>query len=221
MTSSFGTVFIIDDDDAVLDSLQWLLLGKGYMVKIYRSAEDFLESFDPDEQGCVVTDMRMGGMSGLDLQQELKLIDSPLPLIFITGHGDVPLAVEAMKHGAIDFIQKPFDQAALIQLIDRCLKFAQESFRLYREAIQREKLIGQLTVREHEVFNLIIEGFLNKQIAETLHISIKTVEAHRSHIMKKFRANTIADLIRMAFNNSAADIADLYYKEYKDVKIDD
>ncbi|MEY3953634.1 MAG: hypothetical protein RLZZ397_514 [Pseudomonadota bacterium] len=197
-----GTVFVVDDDEAVRDSLQWLLEGKEYRVKCFESAEAFLSRYDIREVGCLITDMRMAGMSGLDLQERLLERQSPLPVIFITGHGDVPLAVEAMKRGAMDFIQKPFNEVALLTVVDRMLEKAQDVFRVFQEAANRDALISKLTSRESQVLERIVAGRLNKQIADDLNISIKTVEAHRANIMEKLNANTVADLLKIALNSS-------------------
>ena len=193
-----GTVYVVDDDEAVRDSLQWLLEGKDYRVRCFESAEAFLSRYDPREVACLIADIRMGGMSGMELQERLLERSSPLPVVFITGHGDVPMAVESMKKGALDFIQKPFNQEQLIALVDRMLDHAQESFSVQQQAANREALLSKLTTREAQVLERIVAGRLNKQIADDLGISIKTVEAHRANIMEKLAANTVADLLKIA-----------------------
>ena len=172
-----GTVYVVDDDEAVRDSLQWLLEGRDYRVRCFDSAESFLSRYDPREIACLIVDIRMGGMTGLDLQDRLLERNSPLPIVFITGHGDVPMAVNTMKKGALDFIQKPFNEEALVNLVERML--------------------------EAQVLERIVAGRLNKQIADDLGISIKTVEAHRANIMEKLGANTVADLLKIALGQNA------------------
>jgi FixJ family two-component response regulator len=140
----------------------------------------------------------MDGMSGLELQDRLIERHSPLPIVFITGHGDVPMAVSTMKKGAMDFIEKPFKEAELIQLVERMFEQARESFSQHQEAASREALLGRLTLREGQVLERIVAGRLNKQIGDDLGISIKTVEAHRANIMEKLSANTVADLLKIA-----------------------
>jgi FixJ family two-component response regulator len=196
-----GTIFVVDDDEAVRDSLQWLLEGKDYRVRCYDSAENFLARYDAREVACLVVDIRMTGMSGLELQDHLIELHSPLPIVFITGHGDVPMAVNSMKKGAMDFIQKPFDETALVVLIDRMLEHAKSSFATAQASASRNALLGKLTSREAQVLERIVAGRLNKQIADDLGISIKTVEAHRANIMEKLSANTVADLLKIALKN--------------------
>jgi FixJ family two-component response regulator len=198
-----GTVYVVDDDEAVRDSLQWLLEGNDYRVRCYESAEAFLARYDPREVACLIADIRMVGMSGLELQDKLLERRSPLPIVFITGHGDVPMAVESMKKGALDFIQKPFQEAALLPLVERMLDKARDSFAEHQKAASRDALLSKLTSREAQVLERIVAGRLNKQIADDLGISIKTVEAHRANIMEKLNANTVADLLKIALNQNA------------------
>ena len=199
-----GTVYVVDDDEAVRDSLQWLLEGKDYRVRCFESAEVFLERYDPKEVACLIVDVRMEGMSGLDLQNRLVENHSPLPVVFITGHGDVPMAVDTMKKGAMDFIQKPFDEVKLVSLVERMLDHARQSFSVHQQAVNRDALLSKLTLRESQVLERIVAGRLNKQIADDLGISIKTVEAHRANIMEKLNANTVADLLKIALGQTAA-----------------
>jgi len=199
-----GTVHVVDDDEGVRDSLQWLLEGKDYRVRCYDSAETFLSRYDPREVACLIVDIRMGGMTGLELQDRLIERRSPLPVVFITGHGDVPMAVSTMKKGAMDFIQKPFQEEALLSLVERMLEQARESFNAYQNTASREALLAKLTSREAQVLERIVAGRLNKQIADDLGISIKTVEAHRANIMEKLGANTVADLLKIALGSSTA-----------------
>lgn len=198
LTPKKGTVYVVDDDEAVRDSLQWLLEGQDYRVRTFESAEAFLSRYEAREVACLIADIRMDGMSGMELQERLLERQSPLPIVFITGHGDVPMAVESMKKGALDFIQKPFDEAQLLGLVERMLAKAHESFSVHQQAASREALLAKLTSRETQVLERIVAGRLNKQIADDLGISIKTVEAHRANIMEKLNANTVADLLKVA-----------------------
>ncbi|KTT14686.1 response regulator transcription factor [Pseudacidovorax intermedius] len=198
-----GTVYVVDDDEAVRDSLQWLLEGKDYRVRCFESAESFLARYDPREVACLIVDIRMAGMSGLELQDKLIERKSPLPIVVITGHGDVPMAVDSMKKGAMDFIQKPFNEEALVSLVERMLDHARTAFAQYQQSASRDALLSKLTGRESQVLERIVAGRLNKQIADDLGISIKTVEAHRANIMEKLNANTVADLLKIALGQNA------------------
>ena len=193
-----GNVYVVDDDEAVRDSLQWLLEGKDYRVRCFDSAESFLSRYDPREVACLIVDIRMPGVTGLELQDRLLERKSPLPIVFITGHGDVPMAVNTMKKGAMDFIPKPFNEEELLSVVERMLDQARSAFADYQHAANREALMGKLTAREAQVLERIVAGRLNKQIADDLGISIKTVEAHRANIMEKLNANTVADLLKIA-----------------------
>ncbi|MEY4738592.1 MAG: hypothetical protein RL302_2911 [Pseudomonadota bacterium] len=198
-----GTVYVVDDDEAVRDSLQWLLEGKGYRVRCFESAESFLSRYDAREVACLIVDIRMAGMTGLELQNRLLEARSPLPIVFITGHGDVPMAVDTMKKGAMDFIQKPFNEEQLVGLVERMLDHAKDTFSDYQLSVSRDALLSKLTMRESQVLERIVAGRLNKQIADDLGISIKTVEAHRANIMEKLSANTVADLLKIALGQNA------------------
>jgi FixJ family two-component response regulator len=193
-----GNIYVVDDDEAVRDSLQWLLEGKDYRVRCFDTAESFLSRYDPREVACLLVDIRMPGISGLELQDRLIERKSPLPIVFITGHGDVPMAVTTMKKGAMDFIPKPFKEEELLSVVERMLDQAREAFADYQHAANRDALMGKLTARESQVLERIVAGRLNKQIADDLGISIKTVEAHRANIMEKLNANTVADLLKIA-----------------------
>jgi FixJ family two-component response regulator len=188
----------VDDDEAVRDSLQWLLEGNGYRVRCYESAETFLARYDPTQLACLIADIRMEAMSGIELHDKLIEKKSPLPIVFITGHGDVPMAVESMKRGALDFIQKPFDDKVILAIVKKMLEQAEFNFSSKRENASNEALVSKLTVRETQVLERIVAGRLNKQIADDLNISIKTVEAHRANIMHKLKAHTVADLLKIA-----------------------
>jgi two-component system, LuxR family, response regulator FixJ len=200
MTELPATVFIVDDDEAVRASMLLLMKSLGLPARAFVSANDFLADFDPNRPGCLVLDMRMPGMSGLELQEVLNERGGVLPIIFVTGHGDIPLAVEAMQHGAMDFLQKPFrDQ----DLIDRIHK-AVEKDRAGRELLgSRERVrarLTQLTPREQQVLAMVTQGKSNKVIAGDLDLSERTVEIHRAHVMQKMAANSLAHLVRMVID---------------------
>lgn len=196
--NSLGTVYVVDDDDAVRDSIRWLLEASGdYRVELYDSGESFIAKYDPYSIAVLLLDVRMKGMSGLEVQEHLLARKADLPIIFITGHGDVPMAVNSLKKGAVDFIEKPFDQAALKQLVERMLHEARERRARNERRNINEALLRKLTAREQQVLERIVAGRLNKQIADDLGISIKTVEAHRASIMDKTNSGTVADLMRV------------------------
>jgi FixJ family two-component response regulator len=193
-----STVFIVDDDEAVRDSLRWLLEANNYRVRAFSSAESFLEEYDPSQIGVLIADVRMPGMSGLELQEQLLAINAPLPIVFITGHGDVPMAVSTMKKGAIDFLEKPFNEADLREIVARMLEHALARVQKFQAQKDHEAMLARLTAREQQVLERIVAGRLNKQIADDLGISIKTVEAHRANIMEKLEVTTVADLMKVA-----------------------
>ncbi len=196
-SESASVVYVVDDDEAVRDSLQFML-EPNYHVECHASAESFLANYHPETIGCMILDVRMAGMSGLQLQDHLIQNDIQLPIIFITGHGDVPMAVSAIKKGAADFIEKPFDQEFLKSLVERMLVQARVDAAQAKQRQMTRALLSSLTAREQQVLDLIVSGRLNKQIADDLGISIKTVEAHRANIMDKLGAGTMADLMRIA-----------------------
>ena len=197
MNDSPPTIFVVDDDDAVRDSLSDLIDSVGLAVATYPSAHEFLEVYDNARRGCLVLDIRMPGMSGLELQDRLNERGSTLPIVFITGHGDVPMAVEAMKRGAVDFIQKPFRDQELLDRINLALE--QNRRRRATEETKQDiaERIATLTRREREVMDMVIQGKANKVIAIDLGLSQRTVEVHRSHVMDKMKARTLAELVRM------------------------
>ena len=201
-TPKSAMVYVVDDDAAVRDSIRWLLVGHDFQVRTFGSAEAFLSHYDPERIGCLLVDVRMDGMSGLELQDHLLASDLRLPLAFITGHGDLPMAVETMKKGAVDFIEKPFDEARLIALVEHLLEQATAAQTTREENARRQALLAKLTSREYQVLQRIVAGRLNKQIAMDLGISIKTVEAHRSNVMTKLEANTMADMLKVAIANN-------------------
>ena len=197
-----GTVYVVDDDDAIRDSLRWLLEANDYKVELYDSGESFIAKYDPNAIAVLVLDVRMPGMSGLEVQEHLLARKADLPIIFITGHGDAPMAVRALKKGAVDFIEKPFQQAALKAQVEHMLNEARERRMKNERQSLNEALLAKLTPREQQVLERIVAGRLNKQIADDLGISIKTVEAHRASIMDKTNSGTVADLMRVVMDTS-------------------
>ena len=195
---SKAIVHIVDDDKAIRDSLEMLMKSIGFEAKSYASAEMFLDEADLYAPGCLVVDIRMQGMSGLELQQVLKDKDSKLPVIIITGHGDVPMAVQAMKAGAIDFLEKPYDNNLLLSRIKQSLAVVTESQDKLRFSADAKARLSRLTPREREVMNLLVAGKHNKVIAKELAISVRTAEAHRAKVMKKLRAESLSDIVRLA-----------------------
>jgi FixJ family two-component response regulator len=189
-------VYIVDDDEALRDSLAWMLEANGYTVAAHDSGETFLAAFRPDMTGCIVLDVRMPGMSGLELFEELGRRRCGLPVVFITGHGDVPMAVSALKNGAVDFIEKPFGERDMLRLVEQCLQLERETRDKRLLEADTARRMQQLTQREREVLDLIIIGKLNKQIADVLGISIKTVEVHRARVMEKMGAHSLAELVQ-------------------------
>ena len=189
-------VYIVDDDEAMRDSLAWLLESQGFAVTAFASAEDFLAACHDGMAGCIVLDVRMPGMSGLELYEKLNARRCALPVIFITGHGDVPMAVSALKKGAADFIEKPFSDKDMLRLIEQCLALDRNNREKQQQAVGVKRRLANLTEREVEVMDLILAGKLNKQIADILNISIKTVEVHRGRIMDKMEARTVAELVQ-------------------------
>ena len=200
---TLGTVYVVDDDEAVRDSVRWLLEASNYKVELYESGESFIARYDPNAIAVLLLDVRMNGMSGLEVQELLRSKNADLPIIFITGHGDVPMAVNALKKGAVDFIEKPFDLQALQQQVEEMLVDAREKRMQNERRNINVALLGRLTPREQQVLERIVAGRLNKQIADDLGISIKTVEAHRASIMVKTNSRTIVDLMRVVMDAKA------------------
>lgn len=198
-----NTVFIVDDDEAVRDSLRWLLEANGYRVRAFESAEAFLAAYDPAAVGVLIVDVRMPGMSGLELQEHLLARQIAIPIVFITGHGDVPMAVSTIKKGAVDFIEKPFNDVDLRVIVANMFEKALEQAAEAANRRDREAMLARLTSREQQVLERIVAGRLNKQIADDLGISIKTVEAHRANIMEKLQVATVADLMKVALSKPA------------------
>lgn len=191
------SIFVVDDDSAVRDSLKLLLRSVGQSVETFGSGQEFLDGYNDDRAGCLVLDIRMPGMSGLELQQKLNERHSILPIIFITGHGDVPMAVEAMQAGAVDFIQKPFRDQDLIDRINQALEKDNNNRAALGERNDIRRRLETLTPREREVLDLVVHGKANKVIAGDLKLSQRTVEIHRARVMEKMQASSLAHLVRM------------------------
>lgn len=190
-------VFLIDDDEAVRDAMGMLLESSGLFYRSFASARDFLDDYNNDLRGCLVLDIRMPGMDGLELQSILNNKSSTLPIIFITGHGDIPMAVEAMRLGAVDFMRKPINELTLLDSIDQALSH-ETDIRKQTIDIQRSKLkLDSLTQREQQIFECVAEGQTNKSIAFDFDISERTVEVHRAQVMKKLDVTTLAQLVRL------------------------
>ena len=191
------TVFIVDDDPAIRFAMQALMDSVNVQHEIYGSGDEFLEKVEEHRPGCLVLDIRMPGLGGLELQEELITRGSTLPIIFITGHGDVPMAVDAMQKGAVDFIQKPFRDQDLLDRVREALMTDKERRKEQEKHAEVEKRLGRLTNREREVFDLVVTGKPNKVIAYELGVSQRTVEIHRARVMEKMQAKSLADLVKM------------------------
>lgn len=194
-------VFLVDDDAAIRDSLSALLTTKGYVVQSYASAEQFLQEYDSSQAGCIVLDVSMPGMSGVELQEELTKKNCISPIIFITGHGDVPLAVKTIKAGAIDFLEKPFRQTALLELIEQAFMEDLRNRAMQTQADSVKSCFESLTPREKDVMTLLVSGPANlssKEIARELGISHRTVHHHRARVMEKMQAESLPDLVAKA-----------------------
>lgn len=192
-----STVYIVDDDQAIRHAMELLMRSVGLDYEIFHSADDFLSKHSNDRAGCLVLDIRMPGLGGLELQEKLNDTGSTLPIIFITGHGDVPMAVEAMQKGAVDFIQKPFRDQELLDRISEALTTDQERRSAREEKAEVLSRIEKLTNRERQVLDLVVTGKPNKVIAYELGVSQRTVEIHRARVMEKMQAKSLADLVRM------------------------
>jgi two-component system response regulator FixJ len=192
------TIFVVDDDDAVRDSLKILLLAAGYVAELYPSARAFLERNGGANRGCLLADIRMPDMDGLELQEELLKRKTGLPVIIMTGHGDVPLAVRAMKAGAVDFLEKPFNRQQLLASIEKALQRSDASVLSGNELETARTRIAELTGRERDVFELLVAGHQSKAIANKLSISPRTVQVHRGRVMHKLEVQSLQDLVRLA-----------------------
>ncbi len=193
-----GTVFVVDDDQSVRTAIARLLRSASLEVELFGSAEEFLAHAPPEHPCCVVLDVRLPGVSGLDLQEELGHGRRELPIIFITGHGNVPITVRAMKAGAFDFLEKPFDDQALLDAVHWALERDQQYLKSRAEMAVVKRRLKRLTPREREVMELVVEGLLNKQIGGLLGASEKTIKVHRARVMRKMEAESVPDLVRMA-----------------------
>ncbi|MCU7931572.1 MAG: response regulator transcription factor [Candidatus Thiodiazotropha sp. (ex Codakia rugifera)] len=194
------TVFVVDDDQAMRNSLKWLIESVSMQVETFESADAFINSYYPGRSGCLLLDVRMPGMSGLELQEYLRANQIAIPVIIITGHGDVPMAVRAMKSGAIDFIEKPFNDELLLESIRHALALDVRQRDMQSQRAEIATRLARLTPREHEVMVMVTNGKANKEIATSLGVSAKTVEAHRARVMEKMEADSLAELVRMAIN---------------------
>ncbi len=190
-------VFVVDDDQAMRSSLQWLIESVGMQVRTFSSADEFLTAYQPHWSGCLLLDVRMPGMSGLELQAHLMQTDIRLPVIIITGHGDVTMAVKAMKAGAVDFIEKPFNDDDLLISIRNALQYDEKQRTLRTHCNEIAARLTSLTPREYEVMTMVTAGQSNKEIAASLGVSAKTIEVHRARVMDKMQANSLAELVRL------------------------
>jgi FixJ family two-component response regulator len=198
MVETSPLVFIIDDDASVRKSLSRLLRTLGFNVEAYESGEHFLSREPYHGIGCIILDIRLPGLSGMDLHDELITAHRALPIIFVTGHGDIPMSVRAMKKGAVDFLPKPFDEEDLLHALDRAIEADKKAKEEQTEHNHTMRLVERLTPREREIVPYIISGILNKQIASKLNIAEKTVKVHRGRIMEKLGVESVADLVRLA-----------------------
>jgi len=203
MQQQAPTVFVVDDDEGVRNSLRFLLKSVGLQAQALASASEFLDTYQPSQRGCLVLDVRMPGMSGLELQQQLNLRGAVIPVIFITGHGDVPMAVEAMQQGAFDFLQKPFRDQDLIDRIQRALERDGRNRAALDQHTRIRERLDSLTPREREVLALMTRGKPNKIMAAELGVSQRTVEIHRARVMEKSGAASLAQLVRMVLDLEA------------------
>ena len=196
--SNKPTVFVVDDDQEVRESIRWLIESVGMKAKTFASAQEFLDSYDPEQPGCIVLDVRMPESSGLELQKKLLARGIEIPTIVVSAYGNVAVAVEAMKHGAVDFIEKPFSDQALLDRIQQAIEKDRQQRRRKAQQANAAARFNVLTSREREVIDLVVIGKPTKRIAIDLGISPKTVEAHRSHIMQKMAIESLAELVRLA-----------------------
>ncbi len=192
-------IHVVDDDTAMCESLRWLIESIGFNVKLYNGAKEFLSNYKDEAHGCLLLDVRMPEMSGLELQEQLNKLNINIPVIFITGHGDVPMAVRAMKAGALEFLNKPFNDQELLDCINRAIEYDSQRRRSSGERQVILERLDQLTARERQVLKQLVTGKLNKVIAADLELSIKTIELHRSNIMRKLQSRSLAQIISMIY----------------------
>ncbi len=204
MSIDEAMIHIVDDEQDVIDSLRWLIEADGLELTAYNNATDFLTQYAPSSPECLILDVRMPGMSGLELQEQLRQKKIDLPVIFMTGHGNVAMAVRAMKAGAQDFLIKPFSDQFLLEAIHKAIQHDKQQHERRMERSVIEKRIAQLTPREYEVMGFVVNGTLNKNISHELGIGPKTVEIHRARIMRKMQARSLAELVKMAIKYESA-----------------
>jgi FixJ family two-component response regulator len=209
MSSAEPIVYLVDDDAAVCRSLARLLKTVGYRARMFNSPDEFLRHYQDEAPACLVLDMHLPGMTGLELQRELAAAERLLPIVFITGHGDVPTSVQAMKGGAVDFLPKPFLDADLLKAVDQALDRSRQQFALRLEFVRVRQRLEGLTQRERQVLAGVVEGKLNKQIAVELGTTEKTVKVHRGRVMEKMAANSVPELVRAVERFRAGDGAKL------------
>jgi two-component system response regulator FixJ len=201
-------VYVVDDDQAMVESLSWVIESVGLKVRTFTRAQDFLEHYDANQSGCILLDVRMPGMSGPELQTKLSAQGLPtLPIIFISGHGDVPLAVRVMKAGAVDFLTKPFNDQVLLESINKALRTDKNNREKQQESAQAEAKFALLSHREVQVLQGIVAGKQNKVVSAELKISLKTVEAHRASVMKKMGVKSVPELVKLVLTNCVQETA--------------
>lgn len=203
MSTNEQIVYVVDDDQAMVESLSWVIESVGLKAKTFIRAQDFLDQYDPQQPGCLLLDVRMPGISGPELQTKINEMGSPaLPIVFISGHGDVPLAVRVMKAGAIDFLTKPFNDQVLLESINKALRLDKVNREKQEESAMAEAKFALLSHREVQVLQGIVAGKQNKVISAELNISLKTVEAHRASVMKKMGVKSVPELVKLVLTNS-------------------
>ncbi len=197
LISNSPVIYLVDSDEIARETTKRLLETNGHNVVCYGTAESLLTTHDPNTTSCLLVDIELGGMSGFDLQDRLLTAESPIPIVFMTRGGDVSTAVKAMKKGALDFLEKPISESDLVAIVEAMLPRARAAFATHRQAVIRQERLAKLTRREAQLLDRLVAGRLNKQIADDLGVCVKTVEAHRSNLMRKLNVNTIAELLRV------------------------